>query len=140
MFVVLYTWEWRQSYTGRRSRKLQLFRVRWAASRVRCLVPPEVTVTRHEGCVTDETGPRISGSRSLIRGLNFRDKVCWLTDDTLGTVRIARTAGLLLAKVFTSRLGNQSEPVPIGDDECGRYNMLSFDGFLINETRFEGID
>lgn len=71
----------------------------------------------------------------------FIDEVGGLTKERIETIRLARITGLLLSSGFTSRLANEPEPVPIGDDERGRYNMLSLDGFLINPaTKFEGID
>ncbi|KAH8648114.1 hypothetical protein BGZ61DRAFT_501238 [Ilyonectria robusta] len=71
----------------------------------------------------------------------FRDEVGGLGDDCIETIRLAWIMGLLLLRGFTSRLVNKPEAVPIGDDERGRYNMLSLDGFLVNPaTRFEDID
>ncbi|KAI0399816.1 hypothetical protein F4802DRAFT_533771 [Xylaria palmicola] len=56
----------------------------------------------------------------------------------LQAIELARVLGLLLSRGFTSRLANEPEPVPIGDDEDGRYNMMSLDGFLINpQTKFD---
>ena len=63
-----------------------------------------------------------------------------LSDDKLKTIKRARVLGLLLSSGFTSRLANESRPVPIRDDEHGRYNMMSLDGFLINpQTKFDGV-
>ncbi|KAK3946666.1 hypothetical protein QBC32DRAFT_374779 [Pseudoneurospora amorphoporcata] len=46
--------------------------------------------------------------------------------------------GLLLSSGFTSRLANEPNPVPITEDEYGRYIMMSLDGFLIHpETMFD---
>ncbi|KAH7324960.1 hypothetical protein B0I35DRAFT_425266 [Stachybotrys elegans] len=71
----------------------------------------------------------------------FTGEVGGLADDRIEAIRLARITGLLLSTGFTSRLANEPEPVPIGDDERGRYNMLSLDGFLVNPaTRFEDID
>lgn len=71
----------------------------------------------------------------------FRDEVGGLGDDCIEAIRLARITGLLLSRGFTSRLANEPEAVPIRDDERGRYNMLSLDGFLVNPaTRFEGTD
>ncbi|KFZ11635.1 hypothetical protein V501_04639 [Pseudogymnoascus sp. VKM F-4519 (FW-2642)] len=68
----------------------------------------------------------------------FKKEVGGVTKEDLRTVSLARTTGLLLTHGFTSRLANDPDHVPIGDDERGRYNMLSLDGFLINlVTRFE---
>ncbi|KAK5998058.1 hypothetical protein PT974_00429 [Cladobotryum mycophilum] len=70
----------------------------------------------------------------------FRDEVGGLTDDQMRIIRLARILGLLISDGFTSRMANEPEPVPIGNDERGRYNMLSLDGFLINPTtKFEDI-
>ena len=71
----------------------------------------------------------------------FQEEVRVLSPERLRTIKLARVLGLLLSRGFTSRLANQAEPVPIGDDEQGRYNMMSLDGFLINpSTRFECIE
>lgn len=71
----------------------------------------------------------------------FIDEVGGLTNECIQTIRLARITGLLLSRGFTSRLANEPEPVPIGDDERGRYNMLSLDGFLLHPaTKFEGVD
>ncbi|KAH8893409.1 hypothetical protein GQ53DRAFT_860534 [Thozetella sp. PMI_491] len=61
-----------------------------------------------------------------------------LSEDTLRAIRLARAMGLLLEKGFNPRGGKESEPQPIIDDDQGRYNLLSLDGFLVNPiTRFE---
>jgi hypothetical protein len=74
-------------------------------------------------------------------GDTFKQEVGEVPEDDLRTIRLARITGLLLTHGFTSRLANDPDHVPIGDDERGRYNMLSLDGFLINpETRFEGLN
>lgn len=71
----------------------------------------------------------------------FKQEVGDLSDDQLRLIKLARALGLLLSSGFTSRLANEEEPVPIGDNEQGRYNMLSLDGFLINpETKFDGLE
>ncbi|KAI1413030.1 hypothetical protein F5Y13DRAFT_40659 [Hypoxylon sp. FL1857] len=71
----------------------------------------------------------------------FKEEVGGLMEDTLRTIKLARTTGLLLSRGFTSRLANEPEPIPICDDERGRYNMLFLDGLLINPvTRFDDID
>lgn len=71
----------------------------------------------------------------------FKQEVGVLTEDTMQAINLARITGLLLSSGFTSRLANEPDPVPITDDEHGRYNMLSLDGFLINPaTRFEDLD
>ncbi|AEO54507.1 hypothetical protein MYCTH_2115324 [Thermothelomyces thermophilus ATCC 42464] len=71
----------------------------------------------------------------------FKQEVGGLSGDQLRTIKLARALGLLLSSGFTSRLGNEPRPVPIGDDEHGRYNMMSLDGFLINpQTKFDGLE
>jgi hypothetical protein len=71
----------------------------------------------------------------------FEEEIGGLTDDRRRMIKMARVLGLLLSSGFTSRLANEPEPVPIGDDEYGRYNLLSLDGFLINpQTRFDGLE
>ncbi|GAB1312741.1 Aminoglycoside phosphotransferase domain-containing protein [Madurella fahalii] len=71
----------------------------------------------------------------------FKQEVGGLSYDQLRTIKLARALGLLLSSGFTSRLANEPEPVPIGDDERGRYNMMSLDGFLINpQTKFDGLE
>lgn len=69
----------------------------------------------------------------------FKREVGGLSDDRLRTIKLARALGLLLSRGFTSRLSNEPVPVPIGDDEHGRYNIMSLDGFLVNpRTQFDG--
>ncbi|KYK53954.1 hypothetical protein DCS_05903 [Drechmeria coniospora] len=71
----------------------------------------------------------------------FKQEVGGMSDDKLRTVKLARALGVLLSSGFTSRLANEPEPVPISDDERGRYNMMSLDGFLIHpQTKFDGLD
>ncbi|KAK4233747.1 hypothetical protein C8A03DRAFT_47772 [Achaetomium macrosporum] len=71
----------------------------------------------------------------------FREKIGGLSDNQLRTIKLARALGLLLSSGLTSRLANEPQPVPIGDDEQGRYNMSSLDGLLINpQTRFDGLE
>ncbi|KAL7810802.1 hypothetical protein V8C44DRAFT_365449 [Trichoderma aethiopicum] len=71
----------------------------------------------------------------------FKREVGGLTQNTMQAIKLARTTGLLLSSGFTCRLANEPNPVPIVDDERGRYNMLSLDGFLINPaTRFEDME
>ncbi|KFY43159.1 hypothetical protein V495_04111 [Pseudogymnoascus sp. VKM F-4514 (FW-929)] len=70
----------------------------------------------------------------------FKQEVGRVTDDDTRAIRVARDIGVLLSHGFTSRLANEQKHVPIGDDEQGRYNTLSLDGFLINPvTRLEDI-
>lgn len=71
----------------------------------------------------------------------FRDEVGDLSAETTETIKSACIMGLLLSHGFTSRLANMSQVTPIGDDETGRYNMLSLDGFLVDPTtRFDNLD
>ena len=71
----------------------------------------------------------------------FKQEVGGLSDDRLRIIKLARFLGLLLSSGFTSRLADQPEPLPIGDDEQGRYKMLSLDGFLIDpRTKFDGFE
>ncbi|KAK0736845.1 hypothetical protein B0T21DRAFT_363860 [Apiosordaria backusii] len=71
----------------------------------------------------------------------FTREIGGLSDDQLRTIKLARALGLLLSRGFTSRLANEPEPRPIGDDEGGRYNMMSLDGFLIDpRTKFDGLE
>ena len=68
----------------------------------------------------------------------FQEEVGDLSDDTLQTIKQARIVGLLRSRGFTSRLANEPEPMPICDDQKGRYNMMYLDAFLINEaTKFD---
>ncbi|KAK3298466.1 uncharacterized protein B0H64DRAFT_75799 [Chaetomium fimeti] len=69
------------------------------------------------------------------------DEVGGLDKDTAKAIRAARVLGLLRSWAFTSRLANEPVPVPIKDDESGRYRMMIIDGLLLNPTtRFEGLD
>lgn len=71
----------------------------------------------------------------------LNQEVGGLSDDQFRSIKLARILGLLLSSGFTSRLANEPEPVPIGNDEHGRYNMLSLDGFLINpQTKFDDFE
>jgi hypothetical protein len=71
----------------------------------------------------------------------FKQEVGGLTGDTVCTIKSARIMGLLLCYGFTSRLAHMPEPVPIGNDEVGRYNTLSLDGFLLNPaTRLDSLN
>ncbi|KAK4077135.1 uncharacterized protein Triagg1_4102 [Trichoderma aggressivum f. europaeum] len=71
----------------------------------------------------------------------FTKEVGGLTEAKMQAIKLARVTGLLLSDGFTRRLANETPAVPIGDDEQGRYNMLSLDGFLIiPATRFEDLD
>lgn len=78
--------------------------------------------------------------QDVFRG-RFKHEVGGLSDDQLRTIKLARALGLLLSRGFTSRLANEPKPAPISDDERGRYNMMSLDGFLINtQTKFDGLE
>lgn len=71
----------------------------------------------------------------------FQDEVGDLSAETIKTIKTARVMGLLLSCGFTDRLSNMPPATPIRDDETGRYNMLSLDGFLLNPaTRFEDLN
>jgi hypothetical protein len=71
----------------------------------------------------------------------FRDEVGGLSAETIKVIKTARIMGLLLSRGFTKRLANMPPATPISDDETGRYNMLSLDGFLVNPaTRFEDLN
>lgn len=71
----------------------------------------------------------------------FRDEVGDLSAETMKTIKTARIMGLLLSRGFTKRLGNMPQATPIRDDEIGRYNLLSLDGFLINPaTKFDDFE
>ncbi|KAG8156544.1 hypothetical protein KVR01_013648 [Diaporthe batatas] len=64
-----------------------------------------------------------------------------LSEDTVKAIEAARFLGLLRSRGFTSRLANQPEPVPIKDDDSGRYNMMILDGLLLNpNTRIEELN
>ncbi|KAK4101364.1 hypothetical protein N658DRAFT_425828 [Parathielavia hyrcaniae] len=70
----------------------------------------------------------------------FEREIGGLPDDRRQAIKLARVVGLLLSYGFISRLANEPEPTPVGDDERGRYNMLSLDGFPVNpETKFDGL-
>ena len=70
----------------------------------------------------------------------FQDEVGDLSTETINTIKKARVMGLLRSRGFTKRLANMPPAVPISDDETGRYNMLSLDGFLVNPaTRFDDL-
>ena len=61
-----------------------------------------------------------------------------MNDEEVTVIKTARILGLLRSKGFTSRLRNKPEPVPIGDDEAGRYNMLYLNGLLLGPaTKFD---
>lgn len=65
----------------------------------------------------------------------FQEKAGGHSEETLCTIKLARTMGLLLSRGFTNRLANQPKHVPIGNDEQGRYNMLLLDGLLISADK-----
>jgi Ser/Thr protein kinase RdoA (MazF antagonist) len=71
----------------------------------------------------------------------FQDEVGDLSVETMKIIKIARIMGLLRSRGFTKRLPNMPPATPIRDDETGRYNMLSLDGFLVNQTtRFDDLN
>ena len=71
----------------------------------------------------------------------FRDEVGQLSPETMELIKSATVVGILLSHGFTSRLANKSQATPIREDETGRYNTLSLDGFLVNPgTRFDDHD
>lgn len=68
----------------------------------------------------------------------LKQEISELSDHQRRTIKMARVLGVLLSCGFTSRLANGPEPTPIGNDEYGRYNLMSLDGFLINpQTKFD---
>lgn len=68
-------------------------------------------------------------------------KSAGLSDDTVIVVQRAQVLGKLRSHGFTSRLANQEKPVPIKDDEYGRYQLMYLDAFLISQwTKVDGID
>ena len=70
----------------------------------------------------------------------FQDEVGDLSAETMKTIKTARIIGLMRSRGFTKRLANMPPATLIRDDETGRYNMLSLDGFLINPaTRFDDL-
>ncbi|KAF4547157.1 Hypothetical protein D9617_56g096200 [Elsinoe fawcettii] len=64
---------------------------------------------------------------------SFLTAAIGVTGDMLHTIKTARVMGVLLAYGFTKRLANMPEPVPIGDDELGRYNKRYMHGLLVQE-------
>lgn len=59
------------------------------------------------------------------------------TQEIKKAIETSRVVGLLRSRGFTTRLANVAPPTPISDDNTGKYNMLSLDGFLLNpETEF----
>ena len=71
----------------------------------------------------------------------FQDEVGNLSAETMKIIKTARIIGLLRSRGFTKRLANMPPATPIRDDETGRYNMLSLDGFLVNPaTRFDDLN
>lgn len=55
-----------------------------------------------------------------------------LSEETVFTIKEARVLGFLLSHGFTSRLANEGAPVPLKDDEHGRYHMMLLDSYLVN--------
>jgi len=56
------------------------------------------------------------------------DEAGRLDEDATKAVRAARVLGLLRSWAFNSRLADEPAPVPIKDDESGRYGMMIIDG------------
>ncbi|KLU90688.1 hypothetical protein MAPG_10540 [Magnaporthiopsis poae ATCC 64411] len=68
-------------------------------------------------------------------------KVGGLDQHTTEAIKAARVLGLLRSWAFTSRLATEPAPVPIRDDESGRYRMMILEGLLLAPaTRFEGLE
>lgn len=71
----------------------------------------------------------------------FSDQVGGLGEETIKAIKAARVLGLLRSWGFTSRLANMPKPIPIKDDDSGRYSMMILDGLLLNPTtRFKGLN
>lgn len=61
-----------------------------------------------------------------------------LSAEQIQSIKAARILGLLRSMGFTCRLKNMPEPVPIRDDDAGRYNMMYLDGLLLDPaTKFD---
>lgn len=60
-----------------------------------------------------------------------------LSHDTETAIKATRVLGLLRSWGFTSRLANMPKPIPIRDDDGGRYNMRLA---IKPATLFEGLD
>ena len=60
----------------------------------------------------------------------FLHEVGGLSDETVKVIKKARVLGMLLSHGFTCRLANESEPVPLKDDEYGRQNKRYLMCFL----------
>ncbi|KAG9231957.1 hypothetical protein BJ875DRAFT_506330 [Amylocarpus encephaloides] len=87
-------------------------------------------------------GQNLHSLQTLTGALHLKmDEVGDLSTETMKTIKTARIMGLLRSRCFTKRLANMPPATPIRDDETGRYNMLSLDGFLVNPaTRFDDLD
>ena len=71
----------------------------------------------------------------------FGNEVGGLSEDATDAIQAATVLGLLRSWGFTSRLANRPKPVPIKDDDGGRYSMMILDGLLLNPTtRLEGLN
>lgn len=64
----------------------------------------------------------------------FQEEAGGLPAETITTIKIAGMIGLLLYRGFTRRLANMPQPVPISEDEAGRYSLLYLDAFLLNSA------
>ncbi|KAJ6440251.1 fungal specific transcription factor domain protein [Purpureocillium lavendulum] len=62
----------------------------------------------------------------------FVREVGGLDAETIRAIKAARVLGLLRSRGFRGRLASKQEPVPIKDDEHGRYNMMILDGLLLD--------
>lgn len=70
----------------------------------------------------------------------FSDEVGGLDEDTTQAIKAAMGLGLLRSWGFTNRLADHPQPVPIKEDDVGRYGMMILDGLLSDpNTRFEGL-
>jgi hypothetical protein len=67
-----------------------------------------------------------------------RQQVC--VEQCSFTVSLSSYKGILLTDGFTSRLANEPEPVPLKDDEHGRYHLMALDGYLIHRDSKLGVD
>lgn len=114
--------------------------VDWAEAEV---APFGLNLHSHQRLISNihlKTGWIIYDDHTILEDLfwsTFNKEAGGLGNETIETIKAARTVGLLLSRGFTSRLPNAPAPVPIRDDESGAYNMHDLDGLLINlSTRF----
>ncbi|KAK2762131.1 hypothetical protein FQN54_001138 [Arachnomyces sp. PD_36] len=70
----------------------------------------------------------------------FQDEVGPLSPEVIHAIEMARNLGLFRSRGFTRRLPTEPAPVPIKDDERGRYNLEVLDASLIRpQTRMKGL-